>query len=160
MTLELIASCLILAAQTYHVPPAALIGIMHVEGGAVGQAVRNSNGTYDLGPMQVNTIWVPQLARLWNVDQKTATNWVRDNPCVNVHVSAWILRQRYDEAGQDLFKAIGNYHSKTGWRSYDYAMKVVGVMRRKGLIDEGKKAATDKKQSKRQVAEYAISPQP
>lgn len=139
MNLEIIASCLILAAQTYKVPPAVLIGIMHVEGGAVGQAVGNTNGSYDLGPMQVNTTWMPQLQKIWKVDRKTAIAWVRDNPCVNIHVAAWILRTRYDEANQDLFKAIAGYHSRTSWRGEAYAMRVVTVLRRKGLIDEGAK---------------------
>lgn len=94
VTAKMIASCLLLASQTYQVPPAAMIGIMHVEGGRVGQEVLNSNGSYDLGPMQVNTIWVPQLAKMWKVDGATARSWVRDNGCVNVYVAAWICARK------------------------------------------------------------------
>jgi len=43
---KVIAACLMLAAQTYSVPPAVLVGIYQVEGGKPGQAVENTNGTY------------------------------------------------------------------------------------------------------------------
>ena len=61
---KVLAACLMLAAQTYSVPPAVLMGIYQVEGGKPGQAVGpNSNGSYDLGPMQINTVWIPELAK-------------------------------------------------------------------------------------------------
>ena len=66
ITAQALAACLLMAANTYQVPPAVMIGIMQVEGGHVGQAVGpNSNGTYDLGPMQVNSRWMPELAHRW-----------------------------------------------------------------------------------------------
>ena len=61
-TSTVLAACLMLASQTYSVPPAVLVGIYKVEGGKVGQEVRNTNGSYDLGPMQINTLWIPELA--------------------------------------------------------------------------------------------------
>jgi hypothetical protein len=120
------------------VPPQVMVGILHVEGGKVGQEVGpNNNGTYDLGPMQVNTTWLPQLARYWNVDVKTARKWVRDNSCVNLHVSAWILRQKLDDARGNLFNGIARYHSATPGIGTQYAYKVVGAMDRHGLVDYG-----------------------
>ena len=69
ITAQALAACLLMAANTYQVPPAVMIGIMQVEGGHIGQQVGpNFNGTYDLGPMQVNTRWMPELARLWHVN--------------------------------------------------------------------------------------------
>jgi hypothetical protein len=130
-----LAACLMLAAQTYSVPPAVLVGIMNVEGGRVGQEVGpNDNGTYDLGPMQINSSWLPQLSRYWNVDQGTARRWVRDNGCVNVHVSAWILRQGIDRAGH-LYGGIARYHSATPSLGQGYARKVIAAMEKRGLID-------------------------
>lgn len=134
--LQVFASCLMLSAQTYAVPPQVMVGILHVEGGKVGQEVGpNVNGTYDLGPMQVNTLWLPKLARYWQVDNNTARKWVRDNSCVNLHVSAWILRQKLDEAGGNLFNGIARYHSATPQFGHQYAYKVIKAMDRQGLID-------------------------
>jgi hypothetical protein len=144
---KIIGACLLLASKTYSVPPQVMIGIMHVEGGRVGQQVLNTNGSYDLGPMQVNTLWVPQLAKLWRVDQTTAHHWVRDNGCVNVYVAAWILRQKIDRT-YGLYSGIAHYHSATPWRGQNYAQKVVGVMRRKGLLVAELQNVTDTKTGK------------
>ncbi len=134
ITAKALAACLMLASHTYQVPPAVMIGIMHVEGGRVGQQVGpNSNGTYDLGPMQVNTRWLPQLARAWKVDLNTAKKVVRDDGCMNVKVAAWILHNKIQETGS-LFGGIAHYHSATPWRGHRYAAKVIAVMERKGLI--------------------------
>lgn len=134
ITAQALAACLMLASQTYQVPPAVMVGIMHVEGGRVGQQVGpNSNGTYDLGPMQVNTRWIPQLARAWGVPNNTALRLVRDDGCINVRVSAWILKQKIEDAGS-LYGGIAYYHSATPGIGTRYAAKVIGVMERKGLI--------------------------
>ena len=123
-----------LAAQTYSVPPAVLVGIHQVEGGKVGQAVGpNDNGTYDLGPMQINTIWIPLLAEKWGVAEDTAYRWVRDDPCTNMGVSAWILRTHMNETGS-LSQAIAHYHSRTPQYGHPYKGKVVSAMRAKGLL--------------------------
>ena len=135
ITAQALAACLLTAAQTYQVPPAVMIGIMHVEGGRVGQAVGpNFNGTYDLGPMQVNTRWLPQLARLWHVSPVIAKQWVRDDGCVNVHVAAWILRQKIAETGS-LYEGIAHYHSATPGIGGRYANRVIAAMDRRGLIE-------------------------
>lgn len=130
---KVVAACLMLAAQTYSVPPAVMVGILQVEGGAIGQQVRNTNGSYDLGPMQINTIWVPELAEFWGVEQTTAARWIRDDACTNMGVAAWILRRHLDNTGS-LSKAIAHYHSKTPSRGYSYKAKVVEAMRKNGLI--------------------------
>lgn len=133
---SVLATCLMMAAQTYNVPPAVMLGIMRVEGGRVGQAVGpNQNGTYDLGPMQINTLWVKELSRHWNVSYNTAFTMVKDDPCINVSVAAWILRQRLNESG-NLTLAIAHYHSKTPKFGYVYARKVIGAIRQMDLIQD------------------------
>ena len=134
MTPQILAACLLFAAHTYQVPPQALIAIMHVEGGHVGQAVGpNQNGSYDLGPMQVNTRWVPELAQIWGTNNLTAMHRVRDNGCVNVHVAAWILRQRVNETG-NLYRGIAAYHSFTPVHGAAYLQKIVVALRRLGFL--------------------------
>jgi hypothetical protein len=156
ITAQALAACLLMAAQTYQVPPAVMIGIMHVEGGRVGQEVGpNFNGTYDLGPMQVNSRWIPELARTWSVDHRTARKAVRDDGCVNVRVAAWILRRKIIEAGGSLYGGIAHYHSATPWRGQRYAAKVVAVMERKGLIKHDEALSKPKKLPKSRKYYYA-----
>jgi len=134
ITAQAFATCLLMAANTYNVPPAIMIGIMHVEGGHIGQAQGpNVNGTYDLGPMQVNTRWVPELAKMWRVNQLTAYTWLRDDACVNVHVAAWIVRQKIAETGS-YYGGISHYHSATPGLGSTYAAKVIAAMDKNGLV--------------------------
>jgi hypothetical protein len=134
ITAQVLAACLLTAAHTYQVPPAVMIGIMQVEGGHVGQAAGpNFNGTYDLGPMQVNTMWVPRLANLWHISGPAAHASVRDDGCVNVYVAAWILKQKIAETGS-LYGGIAHYHSATPGEGSRYARRVIAVMDSKGLI--------------------------
>ncbi len=130
---KVLAACLMLASHTYSVPPAVLVGIYKAEGGAVGQEVRNENGSYDMGPMQINTVWLPDLANRWGVSQQTARKWIRDDACTNVGVAAWILRSHLDETNS-LSQAIGNYHSRTPHFNTKYKRRVIGIMRDSGLI--------------------------
>lgn len=132
---KVLAACLMLASQTYSVPPAVLVGIYKAEGGQVGQEVSNKNGTHDLGPMQINTIWLPELAERWGVQETTARKWVRDDACTNVGVAAWILRGHIDETGS-LSTAIAQYHSRTPRHGTRYKKKVLSILEKKGLIKD------------------------
>lgn len=130
---KVIAACLMLASQTYSVPPAVLIGIYKAEGGKIGQEVRNTNDTYDLGPMQINTIWMPELAKKWGVKEETAHRWVRDDACTNVGVAAWILKGHLDET-KSLSQAIAHYHSRTPRHGTRYKKRVVEILHDNGLV--------------------------
>ena len=131
---KVLAACIFLAAQTYSIPPAVLLGIYQVEAGKVGQEVGpNNNGSYDLGPMQINTVWLPDLASQWGVSTQTARRWVRDDPCTNVGVSAWILRTHLDET-KDLSRAIAHYHSRTPNIGNGYKYRVIASMEKHGLV--------------------------
>ncbi len=130
---KLLAACMMIAAQTHSVPPALLVGIYKAEGGKIGQEVRNKNGTHDLGPMQINTIWLPQLAKEWKVSESTARKWVRDDPCTNTKVAAWILRSHLNET-QNLSTALQYYHSRTPKFGKKYKKRVLDLMKKNGLL--------------------------
>jgi hypothetical protein len=133
-TPQALAECVLMASNTYHIPAAVLIGIMHIEGGHVGEDFPPSkNGDYGIGPMKVGSDLLPDLTKMWNVDLDTAHKWVRDDGCVNVHVAAWILRQKMDDAGS-IWDGIAAYHPKDGKPDYSFAAAVVKVMDDKGLV--------------------------
>ncbi len=128
-TAQALAACIFAASNTYAVPHTVILGVMHVEGGKAGTVSKNTNGTADLGPMQINTIWIPELSRHWNVPEATATRLVRDNPCVNIGVGAWILRTKMDQTGS-LSKGIAYYHSATPGIGTRYRDKVLTAMQK------------------------------
>lgn len=130
---KVLAACLMLASQTYSVPPAVMLSIYKAEGGKVGQEVRNTNGTSDLGPMQINTLWLPELAEKWGVSEETARKWVRDDACTNVGVAAWILKTHMDET-QNLSQAISYYHSRTPRHGLKYKKRIEQILKENGLV--------------------------
>jgi len=130
-----IAVCIFAAAQTYSLPPSVILAVLHVEGGRAGLASKNTNGTYDLGPMQINTLWVPGLAEYWKVSPSKALRMVRDDACVNIGVGAWILRSKINETGS-LYKGIAHYHSATPKFGTVYRQKVIAAMRKYRLVRE------------------------
>lgn len=118
--------CVALAAERYGFPVALIRAILKVEGGSVGQAGDNSNGTQDLGPMQVNTVWLPELA-----SYGITRDQLQSDRCINVLVGSWILSRQFKAAtkleGSDQRRywwAIGAYHSRTPQRNVEYALKV------------------------------------
>lgn len=124
---------MMMASQNYDVPPALLAGIYKAEGGKVGQQVENSNGSFDLGPMQINTIWLAELAKEWGVSTDTAHIWVRDDACTNVGVAAWILRGHLNET-KSLSQALKHYHSRTPKYGIKYKKNVLRLMKKNGLL--------------------------
>lgn len=134
LTAKMLATCIFTAAQTYSVPPTVLLAILHVEGGRVGMASPNTNGSYDLGPMQINTLWLKPLSKHWRVSEKAAMRLVRDNACINIGVGAWILRKKVLEANGSLAGGIMRYHSATPGIGDRYREKVFKALKKYQFI--------------------------
>ncbi len=120
-----VVGCIESAATAYRLPPAVVLILLSVEGGTLGQVSPNSNGTVDIGPMQVNTIWVAAVARHWGATASAAYVALRDNFCANVEAGTWILRQAMDQARGDFWEGVGFYHSHDPGYKTDYLRKVL-----------------------------------
>lgn len=110
--------CVLTAARVARVPRDLTMAILWVEGGKVGGMRHNHNGSYDLGPMQINTLWLGVLERVGF----TPVDLVY-NGCANVLAGAMILRFYFDDTG-DLVQAVGDYHSKIPRLSTSYILRV------------------------------------
>jgi hypothetical protein len=111
--------------MVYHLPSAVVLILLSVEGGALGQVSPNTNNTVDIGPMQVNTIWVPVVASHWRATPADTYAALRDNFCANVEAGTWILRQAIDQAHGDFWEGVGFYHSHNPGHKADYLRKVL-----------------------------------
>lgn len=123
---EVIEGCLQAAASTYHLSPVVVVILLHVEGGRLGRVSGNSNETVDIGPMQINEIWLPDLARHWHASIPQTFLALRDNFCANVEGGTWILRRGIDEARGDFWRGVGYYHSHNPVHKAVYLRKVLG----------------------------------
>ena len=118
-------ACIAAAAAFYHLPPRVLPSIQAVEGGEVGTIHLNSNGTADLGLMQVNTVWIRPLAAYARMDPDAVAVRLINDPCFNIAAAAAIMHLHMVETHGNLMQAIGLYHSHTATLSEDYKQKVL-----------------------------------
>lgn len=104
------------AGEMYGINPLVLRSIARVESNFAPEAInKNSNGTSDVGLMQINTIWKPVLGeQRWKY---------LGDACYNTKTGAWILATCISKYGYN-WKAIGCYNSQTPEKSELYARKV------------------------------------
>lgn len=133
--------CLQQASAQYAVHPAILLAILMVEGGTVGRSSQpNRNGTYDIGPFQINSIHLPELARL-GVSEAA----LRNDGCLNASVAArhlrrvltpGVLARIQDE--ESYMRALARYHSASPEKNAAYAEKLREAffeLKRHGALD-------------------------
>jgi len=123
--------CFTRAGRTYTISPRLLKAIARVESGLDPGAInQNRDGSYDCGLMQVNSRWQEKLRGNWQY---------LSEPCYNVMVGSWILRQCIDRYGY-TWDAVACYHTGKGIselnrakkeRAITYVRKVREALRRK-----------------------------
>jgi soluble lytic murein transglycosylase-like protein len=118
--------CLMDVAERFKTPPALILAVLAVEGGRVGRSVPDAVGGRDLGPMQINALWLPRLAELGLTEAE-----VRDHGCLNLAVGAWILRSRLKGTDGPLAAATA-YHSRDPERGRRY---LAALLERAGRLD-------------------------
>ncbi|OWQ92137.1 hypothetical protein CDN99_07235 [Roseateles aquatilis] len=113
------AMCFEAAGQRYGVSPLLLRAVARQESNLNPRAShRNADGSTDIGLMQINSSWVPTLARygvhahdLWD-------------PCANAMVGAWILASNFRRMG-DTAMALGAYNAQDPQKRLAYARQVL-----------------------------------
>ena len=121
-------ACFTEAARRQALEPWRLLAVLKAEGGRVGTFSSNTNGSYDIGPMQVNTIHLDELSRIYQTERSRLAQLLAYDGCFNVSIGAYILRKRTNEAKGDFWYGIGGYHSKTPSKSAPYILRVHGHM--------------------------------
>lgn len=119
------AFCFEEAGDYYGISPQLLWSIAKTESNFNPTAInRNTNGSYDYGVMQINSIWAKKLGSTWNA---------LSDPCTNVKIGAWILAQCIQDYGNS-WRAVGCYNSRTPSKGDKYATKVFRVLREYGAV--------------------------
>ena len=98
-------SCWNDAAARYGLSSHLLYAIARAESGLNSRAIgRNRDGSRDIGLMQINSWWLPVLAR-HGIHERDLYE-----PCTSIHVGAWILAQNVARHGY-TWEAVGAYHA-------------------------------------------------
>lgn len=100
-----------------------LWGLRDQEAGWIGAEVANTNGTHDLGPLQINSWWVGRIAVHIGRPKNHVRHWLRFDPCFNAEAARWVFLSALRTTG-DYWKAVGVYHSPTAWRQRNYIVSV------------------------------------
>jgi len=113
---EACAFCFREAGELYGINPVVLRSIARQESNLRPDAVnRNKNGSYDVGLMQINTIWKSTLGE---------ERWRHlGDACYNTKTGAWILASCISKYGYN-WKAVGCYNSQTPMKRDEYAQRV------------------------------------
>lgn len=130
----LVEACSAQAAAHFGIPPIVVRAIARVEGGRVGTVSKNTNGSVDLGVMQINSIHLPDLNNKFQVDWRDLAY----KPCVNIGIGTWILAREIQRADGDLWVGVGNYHSRTPKFHNVYKKKVMKATRK--LVEEAQRS--------------------
>jgi Transglycosylase SLT domain. len=120
-----VRQCVQHAAQVFGIHQLPLYLILDVEGGTLGKVSANTNGTYDIGPAQINSWWLPTLAKAG-----ISEDALRDDLCTNVLASGWIYAQALRQTG-NMAKAIALYHSPTPKHQYRYLGMIDSAINRR-----------------------------
>lgn len=118
-----LATCWRLAEETYGIDARLLHAIAVAESSLVADVKNiNSNGTYDTGLMQINSIHLPRLKALGVTESMLITN-----PCVSLMVGASILSDMIARYGYG-WEAVGAYNAGTSKNRQElrrkYAIKI------------------------------------
>ena len=106
------------AAERYHLSPELLYAVARTESALDPLALaRNRNGTRDIGLMQINSAWLPQLAAL-GIGERDLFD-----PCTSIHVGAWILATNVQRLGYN-WEAVGAYNAASPALRRAYARRV------------------------------------
>lgn len=117
-----VADCLDDAAAYHGVGALLVRGIAKAESGMRANAVnRNTNGSEDLGLMQINTVHLPRLARYGVTRERLF------DPCVSAYVGSWILRDCLDRYGH-TWNAVGCYNAGSPDKRLKYANRIYAVL--------------------------------
>lgn len=93
------------AGKTYNVDPWLLMAVAKVESSFRANAInKNKNNSYDIGMMQINSIWLPTLSK----HGITSNDLL--HPCTSVFVGSWIMAQNIKRFGYNQ-DGIGAYNS-------------------------------------------------
>jgi soluble lytic murein transglycosylase-like protein len=132
-------------AARQQIEPIKLLAVLKTEGGRLGSFIKNTNGTYDIGPMQINTVHLEDLARTLSTTKATVAQKLAYDGCFNIAVGAWMLRKRTNEAGGDFWFGIGRFHSKTPSVRNRYILRVhenmVGIVNKANTANRTSKGA-------------------
>lgn len=111
--------CFKAAGARFSLHPSLLKAIALTESSLNPQAQSkpNANGTVDIGLMQINSSWLPKIGQ-YGIKKEHLFD-----PCLNIHVGAWILAHNVSSHGA-TWRSVGYYNSRSLQHQINYVKSV------------------------------------
>ena len=107
---HVIEHCIAKASKARGIPEPVLYALYQIEGGKVHSQNLNDNGSFDMGPFQINTI---NLELVRNEFGDVSRSEIAGDVCLNAEAAAFLVARHLERRKGYLYAAIGDYHSKT-----------------------------------------------
>lgn len=133
-----LVACMTLAGTLNGLPPLLLPAIHMLEGGQIGTVATNKNGSQDFGVMQINSSWLPVLARgLGRTEAEIRAGLINDG-CFNIQIAGAVMKYNLAQAHGDLWTAVGYYSSHTpSWNAiYQARVAIAAIKLQAGTVSE------------------------
>ena len=117
--------CVLDTAVRRNVPANVLLAIVQVEGAHEGQVKSNTNGSFDFGRWQINSVHLGALAG-YGVPVEKAKYYLTRDGCYGADFAAYRLQQclSWKQDTKDFWERAACYHSKTPTRNAIYKAKL------------------------------------
>lgn len=112
-------SCFESAAEQQQIPLELLVAVAEERMASSPQAtMNNKDGSRSYGLMRINSRWLQKL-KTYGISQRDL-----HDPCVNIHVGAWVFAQHIAQEGW-TWRGIGAYYAKSDRLRLYFAKKVI-----------------------------------
>ncbi len=117
------ATCFDIAGERHGVAPKLLYVIAQHESAMNPRAInRNKDGSIDIGLMQINSRWLPSLAR-YGISSEALFD-----PCTSADVGAWILAANFRRYGVN-WMGLGAYNARNLHLRERYAKNIAAKLK-------------------------------
>lgn len=120
--------CVLQSAIKRNVPADVLLAIGQQEAGREGMALKNKNGSFDLGRVGINTVHLAELAK-YGIPPDVATYYLMYDGCYNYDMAAFLLQRHLANCKQDFWTCVANYHSATPDKNAAYKTRIIPMAR-------------------------------
>lgn len=123
LPIETRINCSIEAGLKYNIPIDYILPISSIENGRVGQAYKNKNGSIDYGVMQINSVYLKDLEKNYNMI--VTPEEVSDDSCYAFEIVAFKINQHLKNDKGTILERVAMYHSKTPDLNKNYQTKII-----------------------------------
>lgn len=104
------------------------------EGGKIGTFSRNDNGTYDIGPAQINSGGLKEINTKF---PRVTWQVLAYDACASYWVGTWWLYKKIQARKGNVFEGVGDYNSRTPTVRAKYIINFMNAYNKR-LVESGR----------------------